>query len=227
MALDSFELPRLDWYDAEGRIYKDALIENFNAIEDKLTEISKLSPYEVQFPDFATLDYDDVTLDSPANKVVNLKSFVDIMNIKGVPIKCVFSGTKCVLLSYYDDNYKLHEIRNQEVDELGEDGKIFVVIDTTTDTISATDNIDNLDNKLLIGVYDNDALYHIKSNELADINILTALCNMSEETNNFYIPRDYSIRTLVVNGRALGAANVESGGVTMNLTLTDTGRLLK
>lgn len=227
MALDPFELPRLDWYDNEGRIYKDALIENFNAIEDKLTEISKLSPYEVQFPDFATLDYEDVTLDSPANKVVNLKSFIDILNLKGVPIKCVFTGTKCNLLTYYDNNYKLHEIRNQNVDGLGEDGKIFVVIDTTSDTISATDSIDNLNNKLLIGVYNSGALYHIRSNGLADINILTALCNMSEETNSYFIPRDYSIRTLTLNGRALGAANAESGGQTMNLTLTDTGRLLK
>ena len=34
--VEELVLPRPDWYDTEGRIYKDALIENFNAIEDKL-----------------------------------------------------------------------------------------------------------------------------------------------------------------------------------------------
>lgn len=31
--INYFELPNKDWFDSQGRIYKDALIENFNAIE--------------------------------------------------------------------------------------------------------------------------------------------------------------------------------------------------
>ena len=55
--IDLFALPRPDWYDQEGRIYKDALIENFNALEEKLIEISKLDAFDTQMPDIANMEY--------------------------------------------------------------------------------------------------------------------------------------------------------------------------
>ena len=101
MALDKFKLPRDDWYDTVstdqqtgeiiGRIYKEALIENFNALESKFNELSSLTAHETQIPDFATYDYEDVTLDSESNKVVNLKSFLTIMDLIGVPLDISFS----------------------------------------------------------------------------------------------------------------------------------------
>ena len=55
MAIDEFELPRLDWHDAEGSIYKDALIENFNTIEAKLIELSGLTPLDIILPDISNM----------------------------------------------------------------------------------------------------------------------------------------------------------------------------
>ena len=43
--LELFELPRKDWFDEDGRIYKDALIDNLNAIEEKLNEIAMISAF--------------------------------------------------------------------------------------------------------------------------------------------------------------------------------------
>ena len=125
MALDKFKLPRDDWYDTVstdketgeiiGRIYKEALIENFNALESKFNELSSLTAYKTQIPDFATYDYEDVTLDSESNKVVNLKSFLTIMDLVGVPLDISFSGKICKKISYYDNNMKLHTITNQTI----------------------------------------------------------------------------------------------------------------
>ena len=135
MRLEHFKLPRDDWYDTVstdpetgeiiGRLYKEALIENFNALENKFNELSSLTAYETQIPDFATYDYDDVTLDSEANKVVNLKSFLTIMHLIGVPLDISFSGKICKKISYYDNNMRLHTITNQTIEGLGVDNNPF------------------------------------------------------------------------------------------------------
>ena len=73
--LSRFSLPRKDWYDNQGtdpdtgeiigRIYKDVLIENFNAIEQKLIEISKLDAFDVNLPDFSKIVYPLLTILHP------------------------------------------------------------------------------------------------------------------------------------------------------------------
>ena len=73
--IEKLTLPRLDWYDSEGRINKDALIENFNAIEAKINEISDVSAFTIIAPDFSTFNYDDTTLESADNKIVNINQF--------------------------------------------------------------------------------------------------------------------------------------------------------
>ena len=71
--LEHFTLPRTDWYDEEGRIFKDVLIENFNALEKKLNELNALNAFEITLPDFNSIDYPDVTPDSDEDSIVNLK----------------------------------------------------------------------------------------------------------------------------------------------------------
>lgn len=237
MALDKFKLPRDDWYDMVstdqetgeiiGRIYKEALIENFNALESKFNELSSLTAYEAQIPDFATYDYEDVTLDSELNKVVNLKSFLTIMDLIGVPLDISFSGKICKKISYYDNNMKLHTITNQTIEDLGVDDKVHVVLDTATDTVYATADVSNLSGKFLIGVYENGIIYNVNSKNLLDINILTHLCDMSVETKNFgTIPRDMIPTNLTINGRAVGAWGRESNGAwASDVVLSDIGRI--
>ena len=239
MTLEHFKLPRDDWYDTVstdpetgeiiGRLYKEALIENFNALENKFNELSSLTAYETQIPDFATYDYDDVTLDSESNKVVNLKSFLTIMDLIGVPLDISFSGKICKKISYYDKNMRLHTITNQTIEGLGVDDKVYVVLDTANDTVYATADTTDLSGKFLIGIYENGTIYNVNSKNLLDINILTHLCDMSIETRNFgTIPRDMIPTNLTINNRAVGAWGRESRGAwASDVVLSDVGRISK
>lgn len=105
MAMDYFELPRPDWYDEQGRIYKDRLIENFNAIEVKLQAMREADGADVTEIDFDNLDLPDVTLASEDNKIVNLESYASIMSINdGYPIQLFFNGTKVASCKYMYNN---------------------------------------------------------------------------------------------------------------------------
>lgn len=236
MTLEHFKLPRDDWYntvstDPEtgeiiGRLYKEALIENFNAIEAKLNELSGLTAYETQVPDFSNYNYEDVTLDSPNNKVVNLQSFLKIMNLIGVPIECRFTGKLCNKVTYYDKNMKYHTIVNQKLDDLGVNGKVYIILDSSNDTVSAVSDITDLTNKFLLGVYDNGRVYNLRNTGLVDINVLTHLCDMPVEP--FFIGSlngSKATEGIYRNGRIIGAWGRESkGAYPKDITLFDIGR---
>lgn len=236
MTLEHFKLPRDDWYDTVstdpetnetiGRLYKEALIENFNAIEAKLNELSGLTAYETQVPDFSNYNYEDVTLDSPNNKVVNLQSFLKIMNLIGVPIECRFTGKLCNKVTYYDKNMRYHTIVNQKLDDLGVDGKVYIVLDSSNDTVNAVSDITDLTNKFLLGVYDNGRVYNLRSTGLVDVNVLTHLCDMSVEP--FFMGSLNGTRAtegIYRNGRIIGAWGRESkGAYPKDITLFDIGR---
>ena len=236
MTLEHFKLPRDDWYDTVstdpetgeiiGRLYKEALIENFNAIEAKLNELSGLTAYETQVPDFYNYNYEDVTLDSPNNKVVNLQSFLKIMDLIGVPIECRFTGKLCNKVTYYDKNMKYHTIVNQKLDDIGVAAKVYIILDSSNDTVSPVSDIQNLTNKFLLGVYDNGRVYNLRSTGLVDINILTHLCDMSVEPYFIgYLGGTMGAAGIYRNGRIIGAWGRESKGAhPSDITLFDIGR---
>ncbi|MCM1324157.1 MAG: hypothetical protein NC218_08340 [Acetobacter sp.] len=180
--IEPFQLPRLDWHDEEGRINKTALIQNFNAIESKLNELSKVDPIEIITPDWNTVEIPDTTIDSDDNSIVNLKSFIDIMGLKKFPITIKFNGTTLELLSYYDDDYKLRNIRNQKLTGLGEDDKVWIYLKPATAEVYITDTVSGIDTEVLIGVYSEGMVLHSGGVKICDINILEPLANMSTRT---------------------------------------------
>lgn len=160
MTLEHFNLPRQDWYDVvstdektgeiRGRIYKDRLIENFNAIETKLNEITKLQPYNTKYPDISKFIYSDVTLDSDTNKVVNLKSFIDILGLKNTPLVVQFGDKRLIRLTYYDSNYKLKNISNIDLSTIS-NTKPFVIADIENQTITVSGDITEISGKVILG----------------------------------------------------------------------------
>ena len=160
MTLEHFNLPRQDWYDVvstdektgeiRGRIYKDRLIENFNAIETKLNEITKLQPYNTRYPDISKFIYSDVTLSSDTNKVVNLKSFIDILGLKNTPLVVQFGDKRLVRLAYYDNNYKLKNISNIDLSTIS-NTKPFVIGDIENQTITVSGDITEISGKVILG----------------------------------------------------------------------------
>lgn len=162
MALEHFKLPREDWYDVvstdeitgekRGRIYKDRLIENFNAIEEELSELTALQPYNTKYPDTSKYIYSDTTLNSETNKVVNLKSFIDIMNLKNVPLSVEFNETMLKRLVYYDNEYKIRVLSNMTISGVG-NNKPFVIADLTNQLVTASNDISVISQSLIIGKY--------------------------------------------------------------------------
>lgn len=177
-----FSLPREDWYDEEGRIYKDILIENFNAIQDKLLQISQLSPFNTTPPDITQVVYPDVTLDSPEDKIVNMRSFVDIMKLKGYPLVSSFSSNKIKKIMYYDDNYTLQTMTN--VNTTATESKPYVFLNYVNNTISASSSEVTPSNSVLIGCFVSGSLRSINGTDYANINLLWALSQMAIETKD-------------------------------------------
>ena len=127
--IESFKLPRDDWYDEAGRIYKDVIIENLNACESKLLEMAKLEPVGVTPPDISSVVYPDVTLSSDEDCIVNLRSLNNILNFKNYLIEINTSATTVLKAAYFDDDLNYVVITNATVDGLSSTNK-YVYIDT-------------------------------------------------------------------------------------------------
>lgn len=183
MAEPLFQLPRLDWYDEEGRIYKDALIENFNAIEEKLHYLNEHITVKVEEPDWSTVHIPTISNISTADEdsILSLKSFVDIMKIKNFPLICEFNGKKCVKLTYYNDNYQLVNIKDVTLSALNETTNMFVYLDYTNRRLITSGSLDKT--KVLVGVYSNGNVYAVNDTlRMCDIDLPSILYKMPIET---------------------------------------------
>lgn len=176
-----FTLPRLDWHDEEGRIYKDALIENFNALETKLNEINSLSAFSTAIPDISNLSLDDVTLSDDDNKVVNLKSFLEIFKLVNYPIELTFNGTKISRLAYWNSEYDY--IVRSNVATNATDTNKFIVYDFGDDTVTSKATITELDtDEKLIGCYLDGRVITLTTPYSARFNLMYLLANMAKVT---------------------------------------------
>lgn len=222
MTLEHFELPRQDWYDTisvdektgriKGRIYKDRLIENFNAIEEKLNELAALSPYDTKYPDTSKFIYSDTTLNSETNKVVNLKSFVDILNLKNVPLSCKFTGTVCNRLTYYNDNYEYKIITGVEPTEISEYKPIVLLNPTTSElfAVATSDSSQILDN-VFIGMLQGGTVFHSFDDIVVDLNaVYTSMKSFTPETREIKQGANYN--NFSIYAHSAGYTNGVIGG---------------
>lgn len=202
-----FELPRKDWYDSQGRIYKDALIENFNAIEARLRELANTDTSMLDSnPDIDITDIhlDDVTLQDDDNKVVNLKSFIDIMKLANFPLTCEFNGTTLVKLTYYDSSYNYKQISKTTV--ACSNTNKYVYLDYANNEIVANSSTSTPQGMTLIGVYADGSIRGTTSFDYANINAIYYLARMAGE--RFY-SKDRTVGNTAnfeedVNGRRIG-----------------------
>lgn len=171
-----FELPRLDWHDQVaideisgeiiGRIYKDALIENFNAIEDKSLELQKLDVLDISIPEPTDFVYEDSSLESSDdNQVINLRSLVKILSLDGYPLKLSFTNTKCNECRYYkllDNDVEIKSLLNIETG--ASLSKPYIYLDTEHDTLESSSNSNWSSRwRILIGFYVGGNVIHMRS----------------------------------------------------------------
>lgn len=190
MAIEPFELPRLDWYDSEGRIYKDALIENFNALEATMTQLQSLDNIQVVITNYEDISLPDVTLDDADNKIINLKSLVNILGLQYYPLEIETDGTKILKLSYYDSEYNLQTIEN--VSLILNDTNAFVVLNKTTNTLLAVADPSSNSNYVLIGAYRSGIIDTVTSDGLCDVNMLLPLSKMPMRLRTCHTTRSQS-----------------------------------
>lgn len=236
--ISRFSLPRKDWYDNQGtdpntgeiigRIYKDVLIENFNAIEQKLIEISKLDAFDVNLPDLSKIVYPDVTLDSEEDCIVNLRSLMDIMNCRNYPISCTFNGTKCTKMVFYDANNKLIErLDTQETN--ASSGNPWVYCRITTGEVFASSASKTPANCMFVGCYTDNAIKCIESGYLVGRNVLQPLSRMKfqnlgkiEANGNTAGNRD--AKNWTDNGDTIGWSDTERHSGSFTFTKCKYGR---
>lgn len=220
--IENFTLPRTDWVDEQGRIYKDALIDNLNAIEAKLQEIQELDIFEITVPDASDIQVPDCDLSSPDDTVVNLKSFLKIVDVEDYPMECSFNGTKLVKLTWWHNN---HYNRKVNVETNANDGNKFVSFNPSTGVVSASSTVP--EDSVLIGMFTGNQIRGINSNKMVGISLLKALADMSIETFEKSKPRNNQISNYTNSGRSIGWAQTQKKGSSINVILRDTGREYK
>ena len=225
MAIDKFKLPREDWYDEVridsdsgeivGRIYKDALIENFNAIEEQLNELAGLKGYDTELPDLSNFEYNDSTLESNDRQIINLRSLLNILGLVGYPLECTFSDKICKNLTYFGNDNTIHTIKDKELTTLNDSTSKYVILDYTTNELKASDSL-GAENTTFIGMYNKGQVYCLNHGTLANINAMAVLSNMTIEPIDIKpinLTRATPCENLLGrNGRAIGYRYRESKG---------------
>lgn len=222
--IPNFELPRNDWYDELGRIYKDVLIENLNACESQLIELQGLDAYDIQPPDISTIVYPDVTLESDERSIINLRSFINIMGLVNYPLEVNVSATRINKVTYFDSNYAFHSITDSDITDLSDTNK-FVYIDTTTNTAKASNDTSVALAGVFIGIYEDGSIKTIHESAPVKLNLMYLLGNMTAYKDSFTRDRDNrgDARSPINNNRSIGMYNGESQSGSHTCDYTDRG----
>ncbi len=228
MTAENFELPRKDWYDEEGRIYKDALIENFNAIEQEFIRLANVDASIGEIPSPDDVEYLDSDLSSDSRTIVNLRSFLNIMNLANFPVDCQFDGKKLVRLAYWNSNGEYKEIINRNIS--CSTSSSYIYLNYSNNTVSSSSSATNPSNSKLIGRYVDGKIVGLYSDQNANINILYYLAQMREQTYDYVFDRSTretypSTKSIVRDGRTIGTAGTQrKTNTTNNVTFRDVGR---
>lgn len=226
---EHFVLPRLDWHDDKGRIFKDALIENFNAIEKKLLQLARLSAFMTEAPDISSIEFEDVNLEtSEDNRIINLRSFLNIMNLVNYPLELTFSGKACTKISYWSNEYRYVTLVNKKI--ACSDALPYIYFNFDSKEFIASDDANTPPNCKFIACYTDNKIISLYNDDYVNINALYYLSHMSIETYSKTYSRDTRESSdrdkgYIINGRWIGGANTNTRTSGSNsVVYKDTGR---
>lgn len=226
---EHFVLPRLDWHDDKGRIFKDALIENFNAIEKKLLQLARLNAFMTEAPDISSIEFEDVNLEtSEDNRIINLRSFLNIMNLVNYPLELTFSGKTCTKISYWSNEYRYVTLVNKKI--ACSDALPYIYFNFDSKEFIASDDANTPSNCKFIACYTDNKIISLYNDDYVNINVLYYLPNMSIETYDRHYDRvsRHSSENgggTNINGRYVGGYAMNWGtGTSNSVTWMDTGR---
>lgn len=179
--LEPFELPYNNWYDPEtGRIFKDILIKNFNAIEAKINEISAIDIENIVTPpDISTVTYPDVELsdEDKDSQILNLKSYLNIVNLINLPLVVETDGNITInKVEYWGSDYRYHTVTKASTAVVPTTSEPYMYLNYSTKTIYRSSSADTPENSVLIGVYTNNKLYTKDSSIDVPTDVLSMIC---------------------------------------------------
>ena len=154
--------------------------------------------------------------------IVNLKSFLTIMNLINYPIELTISGTKIRKLSYWNSNYQYITKQNVIVESVSEENK-FVYLDASDNEIKATNNPSTATSGIFIGVYENGIIRGIHEGLLANLNLMYMLSAMQKDLGSKSGGTHNGI-TFYNNGRMVGFGDGESRSGEHGISFADYGR---
>lgn len=176
--LDS--LPYPEWHDKQGRIYKDILIKNFNALENKINEVIRFDYNSISAPIISNLEYPDVSLSDTDkdNQILNFESFLNICNIVNFPLSVKTSGVKVLTVEIWDEAYS-----HRFINAVGDNGTAtttypFIHLNTSTKEIIRSNEVSPNDCVLLAVLYDNKLVTNNAATP-ANINFLKVLSDQA------------------------------------------------
>ena len=173
-------LPYPEWYDSDGRIYKDILIKNFNALEDKINEVIRFDYSSISAPIISNLEYPDVSLSDvdKDNQILNFKSFLEICNIVNFPLSVKTSGVKVLTVEIWDENYN-----HRFINATGDNGTAtttypFIHLNTSTKEIVRSNEVSPSNCILLAVLYDSKLVTNNEATP-ANVNFLKVLADQN------------------------------------------------
>ena len=105
-----------NWYDPNtGRVYKDVLIKNFNAIEEEINRLLAIDINDITIPDIGEVEYPDVSLsdEDADSQILNLRSYLDIVQIINYPLVVKTDGNTLITqVEYWGDDLIYHILKN-------------------------------------------------------------------------------------------------------------------
>lgn len=210
--MEHFELPYPEWHDEQGRIYKDVLIKNFNAIENKINEILSIDIDSFTKPDISAVVYPDVDLQSGDDtSILNLKSFLEITNLINFPLVVKTDGNnKVTRVEYWGDDYVYHTITNSSV--VANSSNPYIYLDYGNKEIIRSSSYNTPTNCVLVAILKDNKLITNNLIYEGNVDFVRVLTEQARKYDSRYGQKQYSAS---YNGQTVFGADSESKGSPM------------
>lgn len=171
-----------NWYDPNtGRVYKDVLIKNFNAIEEEINKILAVDINDITIPNIGEVEYPDVSLsdEDADSQILNLRSYLDIVQIINYPLVVKTDGNTLITqVEYWGDDLTYHILKNTE-EIIPNNSYPYMYLDYGNGAIIRSSSYTTPSDCVLIGIFRDGKLYTRDSKYSMKVDTLSLICNQS------------------------------------------------
>jgi len=213
---DDFEITTV-WHDEDGHIYKDKLIEVFDSIEAKINELADYDISEIDLIDITKITYPDITttdIREDSTKIINLKSFVNTMDLAELPLSVTTDGNVGIkTCTYVGNDYLTHTIDLSSNPTVASTTNPYIHLDIENNTIVAYSSFQS--DKPLLGLLKNNKLITNNARIPANVNFLKVLADQARPTSDNYASDGNQYKTYYYSNQTVagfGCATKSRGG---------------